>query len=142
MSHLPLLRLGALVLLSLPRVAAHAADDVLTPGLSSMMETAVSAVSDAYLAKARCVGLAHARALPRIIILPGDRVSCPQVTPGGLCAGVHLSGARRRIYVSYATVNAIGHELLHDVLCQLPRRENPYGCDPHHKSAYWQLCLP
>ena len=92
-----------------------------------------------YLAQAKCVGLEQPRPYPAAVkIIPGEGFPCGSASPTGLCAGLHTA---RNIKLSFGTTDAWPHELLHAVLCQLPESANPYGCDPGHKSPYWQSCI-
>ena len=92
-----------------------------------------------YLAQAKCVGLEHPRPYPQAArIVPGEGFRCGDASPTGWCAGLHTS---RRITLSYATTDAWSHELFHAVLCQLPARDNAYGCDAGHKSPLWERCM-
>ncbi len=110
---------------------------------AALAQTILSQVGAAamylYLAQAKCVGLQHPKPYPAAVrILPGDGFRCGDASPTGRCAGMHTS---RTITLSYGTTDAFPHELLHAVLCQLPARDNPYGCDPDHQSPYWTTCI-
>jgi hypothetical protein len=90
-----------------------------------------------YLAQAKCVGLEHPRPYPKITqILPGHKFRCA-ASPTGWCQGLH---SRRHMKLTYGTTDAWSHELFHSVLCQLPRRQNPHGCDGGHRSPLWSRC--
>ena len=92
-----------------------------------------------YMAQAKCAGLDHPRPYPAVArIIPGEGFRCGDASPTGWCAGLHTA---REITLSYATTDAWPHELVHAVLCQLPRSKNPYGCDRHHRSPLWQRCM-
>ena len=105
----------------------------------TILTQAGSAALYLYLAQAKCVGLEHPRPYPAVArIVPGHGFPCGRASPTGWCAGRHTA---HRITLSYTTTDAWPHELLHAVLCQLPARLNPYGCDTHHQSPLWQRCL-
>lgn len=108
---------------------AGADEPVATAGLETL-----------YRAEASCVGVAQPKPPPALEIRAGTRVRCRGVTADGTCAGLHRERPRR-VIVTYATTDAIPHELLHDVLCQVPRALNPYGCDRRHESPAWRRCL-
>jgi len=86
-----------------------------------------------YLELAACAGLSNPKPPPTIVIQRGEWVRCPDVTPDGKCSGLHRG---HRILVTYGTTDALRHELLHDVLCQLG------DCDPRHQRPEWTRCMP
>jgi len=105
----------------------------------SILSQAGAAALYLYLAQAKCVGLDHPRPYPAVAkIIPGEGFRCGAASPTGRCAGLHTS---RTITLSYGTTDAWSHELFHAVLCQLPARDNPYGCDPQHQSPLWARCM-
>jgi hypothetical protein len=106
-------------------------------------ETVVAHMADlveVYLSEAACAGLSNPKPAPTILLRSGNKVDCVGVTPDGLCSGLHTNHPRR-IYITYSSAASLPHEFLHDVLCQLPRSVNPYGCDPKHQSPLWQTCV-
>jgi len=119
-----------------PTAAERHSDKTLT---TEAMDVAAigQAVLALYLAQAGCLGIDTPEPPPTIVVRPGAHLPCPELTSNGKCSGIHRG---RKVIVSYGTVSAIPHELLHDLLCQIPRDRNPYGCDPHHDSPYWQAC--
>jgi hypothetical protein len=109
------------------------------PTMAATVQSGAIAIEAVYRAEAACVGLERPKPPPTVEIRPGRYVRCPGATPNGKCAGLHHP---RKIIVAYATAAAIPHELLHDVLCQLPRDVNPLGCDSRHLSPFWSTCVP
>jgi hypothetical protein len=131
----------AVVLAVLLPVLVAAEGEPIPATLGDEVRDGTAALEDLYRAEAACAGVENPKPPPRLEIRPGRRIRCPGVTPNGLCSGLHLRRARR-ILVTYATTYAIPHELLHDLLCQLPRAANPHGCDRAHQSPLWRRCLP
>jgi len=121
----------------LPLIAA----DPPSAAAAVTVHSGAMAIEAVYRAEAACVGLERPKPPPTVVIRPGPYVSCLGATPSGKCAGLHHYRSRR-IIVTYATAETIPHELLHDVLCQLPRAANPLGCDPRHLSPFWNTCAP
>ena len=115
------------------------ADDPPPAAASVTVHSGAIAIEAVYRAEAACVGLERPKPPPTVVIRPGRYVSCPGATSNGKCAGLHHP---RKIIVTYATAVTIPHELLHEVLCQLPRAANPLGCDPRHLSPFWNTCAP
>ena len=120
----------------LPRTIDHPSPEA---AAAATVHSGAIAIEAVYRAEAACVGLERPKPPPTVVIRPGPYVSCPGATPNGKCAGLHHP---RKIIVTYATAETIPHELLHDVLCQLPRDANPLGCDPRHLSPFWATCAP
>jgi hypothetical protein len=106
---------------------------------NTILTQAGAAAMYLYLAQAKCVGLTQPRPYPAVTkVIPGEGFKCGTASPTGYCAGLHTS---RTITLSYMTTDAWPHELFHAVLCQLPAKRNPYGCDPDHASPLWQQCM-
>ena len=105
----------------------------------TILQQAGAAALYLYLAQAKCVGLTQPRPYPAAVkIIPGEGFRCGSASPTGWCAGLHTS---RNITLSYGTTDAWPHEIFHAVLCQLGPGDNPYGCDPQHKSPLWKTCM-
>lgn len=103
-------------------------------------------VKATYLALAACTGLMRPLPPPTVVIGPGDGVACAALAGRCLdaactrryptrCTGLHTMHPRR-VRVGFATTDALPHELLHDVLCQLG------NCDHRHEGAAWGAGLP
>jgi hypothetical protein len=88
-------------------------------------------VATAYLTLALCVGVPNPKPQPVVVVSPQESVTCPGLA--GRYYGCHTNRPRRIVIGSGE--EALGHELMHDLLMQ-----RYHDADPNHVRPEWRAC--